>query len=187
MTSTGATITDLLVAARSGSDGALDRLYPMVHHELRRIAHLHMAGERPDHTLGTTGLVHEAYLKLVDQTRMEWQDRNHFFAMASRAMRQILVSYARRHRSAKRGGGSAPVTLDEGLHAAEQRADTLVALDEALGRLEAMEPRLGQVVECRFFGGLSEEETADVLGVTSRTVRRDWVKAKGWLYRELSG
>src|SRR5690242_4251150 len=186
MTPGEVTITDLLAQARSGSHEALERLLPLVHEELRRIAHLHMKHERPDHTLGTTGLVHEAYLRLADQRLMQWQDRNHFFSMASRAMRQILVSYARRHRSAKRGGGATPVTLDDRVPGVEQRAEHLLALDEALTRLEQLEPRLGRVVECRFFGGLTEDETADVLGVTARTVRRDWVKARGYLYRELS-
>jgi RNA polymerase sigma factor (TIGR02999 family) len=180
------TITDLLIGARNGAPGALDQLYPLVYQELRRIAHIHLAGERADHTLGTTGLVHDAYLKLVDQSHIQWQDRAHFYAMSSRAMRQILVSYARRHRAAKRGGGQDPITLDERTPGIDQRADNLLALDEALTRLESMDHRLSQVVECRFFGGLTEDETAEMLGVTARTVRRDWLKAKGWLYRELS-
>jgi RNA polymerase sigma factor (TIGR02999 family) len=141
--------------------------------------------ERTDHTLGTTGLVREAYLKLVDQTRIQYRDRGHFFAIASRAMRQILVDYARHHRARKRDGGRA-LNLDAGEVALDQRAEILLALDEALDRLTSLDPRLGQVVECRFFGGLSEEETAEVVGVTTRTVRRDWTKAKGWLREQLS-
>src|SRR5262249_40431492 len=138
-----------------------------------------------DHTLGTTGLVHEAYLKLVDQTRMQYHDRAHFFAIAARAMRQILVDYARHHRARKRGGGRA-ANLDAGEGPLDRRAEILPARDEALDRLATLDPRLGQVVECRFFGGLSEEETAEVVGVTERTVRRDWIKAKGWLRQQLS-
>ena len=179
-------ITELLLSLCAGRSEAMTRLFPLVYDELRRIAHCHLAGQREGHTLDTTGLVHEAYLRLVDQTRVEWNDRRHFYAAASRAMRHILVDHARRHSAAKRGGGRPVIELVEGTVAVEQRAELLVALDEALQRLEALDERLGRVVECRFFGGLTEEETAEVLGVTSRTVRRDWTKAKGWLYRELS-
>jgi len=178
-------ITGLLVAWRAGDRTAFDRLFPLVYDELRRIAHRQLGRERTDHTLGTTALVHEAYLKLVDQTRAQLVDRAHFFAVASRAMRRILVDYARRHRAVKRGGAQAPVSLDETTIVADQRAETLVALDEALTRLAAVDERLSQVVECRFFGGLTEAETAEALGVTARTVRRDWVKAKGWLSHAL--
>ena len=132
-------------------------------------------------------MVHEAYLRLVDQTRVQWTDRKHFFGIASLAMRRILVDYARRHGAAMRGGNRRPVTLDEAAMSVDDRADTLVALDEALDRLRELDERLVRVVECRFFGGLTEEETAEALGVTARTVRRDWVKAKGWLYQELGG
>lgn len=176
-------ITGLLLAWRAGDRSALDRLFPLVYDELRRIAHRQLGRERSDHTLGTTALVHEGYLRLVDQTRARWEDRAHFFAVAARAMRRILVDYARRHRAAKRGG--ARVSLDDATLLADERADTLVALDEALTRLTDVDERLGRVVECRFFGGLTEEETAEALGVTARTVRRDWVKAKGWLYHAL--
>lgn len=179
-------ITGLLVAWREGDRDALDRLIPLVYDELRRIAHGHLAGERADHTLRTTALVHEAYFKLVDASRVQWRDRAQFFAAAAGAMRRILVDYARRYRADKRGGGRAPLSLDEATAAVEERADTLVALDEALTRLAAMDERLSRVVECRYFGGLSDEETAEALGVTSRTVRRDWVKARGWLYEELN-
>lgn len=178
-------ITGLLVAWRAGDRAAFDQLFPLVYDELRRIAHRQLGGERPGHTLGTTALVHEAYLKLVDQTRAQLTDRAHFFAIAARAMRRILVDYARRHRAAKRGGAQAPVSLDDSMLLADLRADTIVALDEALTRLSELDARLSQVVECRFFGGLTEEETAEALAVTTRTVRRDWVKAKGWLHREL--
>jgi len=178
-------ITGLLLAWRAGDAGALDRLFPLVYDQLRRIAHQHLGRERPGHTLDTTALVHEAYLKLVDQTRVEWADRSHFFAVASQAMRRILVDYARRYRSEKRGGAPRRVSLTDAMLVAEQRADTLLAVDEALNRLAILDDRLSRVVEFRFFGGLSEAETAQVLGVTARTVRRDWAKAKGWLHRAL--
>lgn len=179
-------ITGLLVAWRAGDRTAVDRLFPLVYDELRRIAHRQLGGERPDHTLGTTALVHETYLKLVDQARAQLADRAHFFAVAARAMRRILVDYARRHRAAKRGGAQAPVSLDDTmLLLATQRADTLVALDDALLRLADVDERLSRVVEWRFFGGLTEEETAEALAVTARTVRRDWVKAKAWLAQVL--
>jgi RNA polymerase sigma factor (TIGR02999 family) len=180
-------VTELLLQLRHGHAGAMDRLFPLVYEELRHIAHRALMGERTGHTLGTTGLVHEAYLRLVDQTRIEYRDRGHFYGIAARAMRQILVDYARRHRAAKRGGGAQRVlVLDENVLALEDRAEVLVALDEALTVLAALEPRLVQVVECRFFAGLTEEETAEVVGVTARTVRRDWLKAKGWLYHQLT-
>ena len=179
-------LTELLLALREGQAGVVDRLYPLLYEELRRIAHRALRGERTGHTLGTTGLVHEAYLGLVDQTRLEYRDRAHFYGIAARAMRHILVDYARRHGAAKRGGSRRAISLDEAILAVEDRAEALLALDEALSELEALDPRLGQVVQCRFFGGLTEEETGEVLGVTARTVRRDWLKAKGWLYHHLS-
>lgn len=183
-------ITGLLIAWRAGDQDALNELFPRVYDELRRIAHRRLGREREGHTLGTTALVNEAYLKLVDQTRAQWTDRAHFFAVAARVMRRILVDYARRHQAQKRGGANVPVTLDDdalanATRAADERADMLVALDEALTRLAELDERLSRVVECRFFGGLTEEETADVLSVTARTVRRDWVKAKGWLHQAL--
>ena len=194
-------ITGLLVAARNGTPDAIERLFPLVYGELRRVAHRRLRAEATGHTLGTTALVHEAYLKLVDQTHAQWTDRKHFFAVAARAMRRILVDYARQHKAARRGGGQRPLPLDmvgdpggegdtEGRHAAIQvaaaeRADELVALDEALERLEKLDERQAKVVELRFYGELSEEEVAEVLGVTARTVRRDWVKAREWLYHEV--
>lgn len=178
-------ITDLLLQIRSGSPEAMDRLFHAVYGELRRIASHQLRNERPGHTLGTTGLVHETYLKLADQTRVQWQDRAHFYRVAACAMRRILVDYARRHRAQRRGGELHRITLDEEATAAE-RGETLLALDEALERLGGLNPRLSQVVECRYFGGLSEEETAEALGVTARTVQRDWAKARGWLYLELA-
>jgi len=178
-------VTDLLLEMRGGDPVLMDRLLPLVYQELRRIAHRQLRLERPGHTLGTTGLVHETYVRLVDQTRVEWRDRAHFFAAASCAMRRILVDYARRNRAARRGGATARLTLTDDVPAAE-RGEMLLALDEALDRLAALDPRLGQVVECRYFGGLTEQETAEVLGVTRRTVQRDWIKARGWLYLELN-
>jgi RNA polymerase sigma factor (TIGR02999 family) len=179
-------ITDLLLQASSGDGAAMERLFPLVYEELRRVAHRALRRENPGHTLGTTGLVHEAYLRLVDQTRVEWRNRSHFYAIAAQAMRRILVDYARRHRRAKRGGEQRRVTLDEGTVSLDERSENLIALDEALDRLAALNPRLSRVVECRFFAGLTAEEIAEATGVTVRTVKRDWAKARGWLYEELS-
>ena len=183
-------ITEALGALRNGAPDAMDRLAPLVYERLRRIAHRQLRAEPVGHTLSTTALVHEAYLRLVDQTRAEWQDRGHFFAVASGAMRRILVDYARRYRAARRGGGEdgapvRPISLDNTEIPAAERADALVALDEALERLGRLDERQARVVECRFFGGLSEAETAAALGISQRTVAREWVTARGWLYQEL--
>jgi RNA polymerase sigma-70 factor, ECF subfamily len=178
-------VTDLLLEMRGGDTQAMDRLFPLVYEELRRLAHAQLRRERPGHTLGTTGLVHETYVRLVDQTRVEWRDLGHFLLIAAWAMRRILVDYARRNRAARRGGGSVRFTLDADVPAAE-RGEMLLALDEALERLAVLDRRLSQVVECRYFGGLTEQETANVLGVTRRTVQRDWAKARGWLYLEMN-
>ena len=179
-------VTQLLIAYGQGDAQALDQLLPAVYSELHRIAMRHMRHERADHTLNATALVHEAYLKLTDQNQISWQNRAHFFAIASRVMRQVLISYARKHNAEKRGGG-APDTLLEGKEIAlNERADELLALDEALTRLATFDERLAQVVEYRFFGGLTIEETATVLEVSTMTVKRDWNKAKAWLYRELN-
>jgi RNA polymerase sigma factor (TIGR02999 family) len=177
-------ITDLLLQVRGGSPEAMDRLFHAVYGHLRRIASRQLRNERPGHTLGTTGLVHETYLKLADQTQVQWQDRAHFYRVAACAMRRILVDYARRCRAERRGGELRRVSLGEEA-TAQERGDTLLALDEALERLASVNQRLSHVVECRYFGGLTEEETAEALGVTSRTVQRDWAKARGWLYLEL--
>ena len=179
-------VTALLLRVRDGDPEAMDRLFPLVYEELRRIAHHHLRDERPGHTLGTTGLVHETYLKLVDQTRTQWRDRGHFFRVASWAMRRILVDYARSYRALRRGGNAQRVPLEDDI-ALSERGETLEALDEALDRLAAVDQRLSQVVECRYFGGLTTEETAEALGVSARTVERDWIKARGWLQLELSG
>ena len=178
-------ITGLLVAWRGGDATALDRLFPLVYEELRRIAHRQLTRERSGHTLSTTALVHEAYLRLVDQHRAEWADRAQFFAIAARMMRRILVDSARQHLAGKRDGTRKQVSLEDQDLSLEDRADLLVAVDEALQRLTAVDERAGRVVECRFVGGYTESETAEALGITDRTVRRDWVRAKAWLYEAL--
>jgi RNA polymerase sigma factor (TIGR02999 family) len=185
-------VTEALVALREGAPGAMDRLMPLVYDQLRRIAHRQLGLEPTGHTLSTTGLVHEAYLKLADQTRTQWQDRAQFFAIAAGAMRRVLVDYARRHRAARRGGGRdgvthRPVSLEDVEIPVAGRAEVILALDEALDRLARMDPRLAQVVECRFFAGLTEAETAAALAVSQRTVARDWVTARAWLHQELRG
>lgn len=182
----------------SDSTPAWDELVPLVYEELRAIAHAQLRRERDSHTLSTTALVHETYLRLLNQRRAEWRDPSHFFAVAARVMRRVLIDYARRHRAVKRAGALTQVPLDgegppgecigvaDDLPAvADERAELLVALDDALTRLAAFDKRLVRVVECRFFAGLSEDETATALGVTARTVRRDWVKAKDRLRRAL--
>ena len=187
-------ITEQLVAlGRRDDPTAWDRLVPLVYSELRAIAHRQLHRERDYHTLSTTALVHEAYLKLVDQRRVDWHDRAHFFAIAATIMRRVVIDSARRRCRARRAGVHELVPIGATLETFEsghwsqaelvvtERADELVALDEALTRLGALDDRLVRVVECRFFGGLTEEETAAALGVTARTVRRDWIKAKGWL------
>ena len=179
-------VTELLARARDGSGDAMDRLMPLVYDELRAIAHRQLRGERTQHTLSTTALVHEAYLKLVDQRRVNWQDRTHFFAVAARVMRRVLVDYARRRGAKKREGVRMEIPIEDAMIAIEDQADMLLELDEALTRLSERDERLARVVELRFFAGLTEDETAEVLGVSPRTVRYDWIKAKGWLYRELN-
>lgn len=178
-------VTQLLIAYGQGDRRALDRLLPLVYSELHGIAARQMRHERADHTLNATALVHEVYLKLMDQNQVSWQNRAHFFAIAARAMRQVLISYARKHNAEKRGGGAPNTILDGKEIALGDRADELLALDEALTRLAGFDERLAQVVEYRFFGGLTIEETAAVLDVSTMTVKRDWNKAKAWLYREL--
>lgn len=179
-------ITTLLHAWSGGDQEALAIVTPLVHAELRQIARRHMRGERSGHSLQVTGLINECYLRLADTQRMQWQDRMHFLAWASRLMRQILVDFARERQAAKRGSGVHHVRLSE-LHAAPELGRDLVALDDALRVLAGMDERKSQVVELRFFGGLSTEEIAETLGVSSKTVLRDWQLAKMWLYRELGG
>lgn len=175
----------LLDEPRGSRRDSLDRLLPAVYEELRALAHRHLAKHGHDGSLATTGLVHEAYLKLIDRSGAEWRDRAHFFALSSVAMRHVLVDQARARAALKRGGARRWVTLDEEAIALDDSAETLVAIDDALSALAAVEPRLAKVVECRFFGGLSEREIAEALGVTERTVERDWVKARMLLRRAL--
>jgi RNA polymerase sigma-70 factor (ECF subfamily) len=179
-------VTQLLIDWSRGDQAALDSLMPLVYEELRRIAHRYMRKERAGHTLQTTALINEAYLRLIEQQRVQWQSRAHFFAIAAQLMRRILVDYARNHGRAKRGGDALRVSLNEAAVASEERAAELIALDDALQRLADFDQRKSQVVELRFFGGLSIEETAEVLNVTPMTVVRDWKTAKAWLHREIS-
>lgn len=179
-------VTQLLLAYRDGDRDAFDRLVPMLYDDLRRIARRQLR-RSPGQTLDTTGLVHEAYLKLIDPAKVDWQDRGHFLAVSARAMRQVIIGYARKRSAGKRGGGERPVTLDEAQIAIDDQAERLLALDRALERLGGRDERLARVVECRFFAGLSEEETAQALGVSLRTAQRDWMRARAWLKEELRG
>ena len=178
-------ITVLLRAVASGDAMALEQLLPQVYSELRRIAAVRLRREQVGHTLTPTDLVHEAYLKLVPLGNVEWQSRAHFFAIASRAMRHVLVDHAERRSAAKRGGGQAPITLTDDGSATNTSLDDLIALGEALTRLERVDARQARVVECRFFGGLSLDETAEALNISAATVSRDWTFARAWLHREL--
>ena len=181
-------VTELLLDWSDGNQAALDRLTPLVYEELHRLAHQHMKRERryqQGHTMQTSALVNEAYLRLIDQRNAHWQNRAHFFSIASRLMRRILVDHARSHQYAKRGGGALKVSLDEAAMVSQERAAELVALDDALTSLAAVDPRKCQVVELRFFGGMSVEETAEALGVSAITVKRDWSTAKAWLHRAM--
>jgi RNA polymerase sigma-70 factor, ECF subfamily len=181
-------VTQMLSDASAGRAGALDRLYPLVYDELRRLAQAALGGERSGHTLQATALVHEAYLKLVDQTRARWHDRAHFFAIAAQAIRRILVDHARGRARQKRGGGWERLDVDALLNLpAGAPATGLLALEEALAKLAAAQPEKARVVEMRFFAGLTADEIAEVLQVTSRTVERHWHFARAWLYRELCG
>lgn len=179
-------VTRWLVDWSNGDQGALDKLMPLVYAELRQIAKRYMARQNPGHTLQTTALINEVFLKLVVQEEKSWQNRSHFFGVAAQAMRHILVDYARSKHYAKRGGGIRQVSLDEALTVSDERAAELVALDEALGELAKVDPRKCKVVELRYFGGLTVEETAEVLNVSAITIMRDWSMAKAWLHRELS-
>jgi RNA polymerase sigma-70 factor, ECF subfamily len=178
-------VTALLARWSHGDDAALAELTPLVYDELRRIAHRHMGRERPDHTLQTTALVNEAYLRLADQTNPRWQNRAHFFAVAARAMRQIVVDYARSQQSQKRGGGLLRIELDEAAVVSPEQSKEIVDLHEALERLAALDSRKAQVVELKYFGGLNYDEMAEVLKISRITVRRDWEFARLWLYTEL--
>ena len=178
-------VTQLLQKWSQGDDSALAELTPLVYEELRRLAHHYMKGERPDHTLQTTALVNEAYLRLADQTNPSWQSRAHFFAVAARAMRQILVSYARSNRAQKRGGGAARIELDEAAILSPEQSNEIVDVHEALEKLATLNSRKARVVELKYFGGLNYDEIAEVMKISTITVRRDWVFAKAWLHNEL--
>lgn len=186
MTPSSQSITQLLIEWRDGDQTALDRLIPLVHQELRRLAHHYLKRERPEHTLQTTALVNEAYLKLVDHKDMHWQNRAHFFAVAAQAMRRILVDHARSRDAIKRGRGVAVITLDEAAAIADTQAADLLALNDALDQLTLLDVRKSRIVELRYFGGMTVEEAAEVLGLSPTTVNREWQSAKTWLLRTMS-
>lgn len=179
-------VTKLLVRLRNGEDGIYDELYPLVYQNLRQLAYKHMNREMSDHTYSRTELVHETYLKMIDQTKIEAEDRNHFLAIASRCMRQILIDYARKKKAQKRGGSQKEITyMDELFQNQKQKAKKLIDIDDALKRLSKLNERLCKVVEMRFFGEMTIEQTANALEISESTVKRDWLKARGWLYKEL--
>ena len=180
-------ITQLLAEWSEGNQSALDKLYPLVYNELRRLAHGYLRRERKGHTLQTTALINEAYLRLVDQKNVHWANRLHFFGISAQIMRRILIDHARLHAYAKRGGGAQKVSLDEIAIVAVERASNLLLLDDALNRLAKIDPRRSHVVELRYFGGLNNEEIAGVLKISENTVTRDWNMARAWLYQELRG
>jgi len=179
-------VTNLLIELKNGNREAESRLMPLVYGELRRLAGLYMRGERPGHTLQATALVHEAYLRLVGYEDVDWQNRAHFFGVAANLMRRILVDHARAKQAKKRGGGDQKVSLDQAVLVRPEAPEQFLALDEALERLAKRDPRQARIVELRYFGGLSEEETAEVLQISVRTVKRDWSVARAWLYQQLN-
>jgi RNA polymerase sigma factor (TIGR02999 family) len=179
-------VTQLLINWSNGDEAALDDLIPLVHSELRRLARHYMGRENPGHTLQTSALINEAYIRLVDQQNVPWQNRAHFFAVSAQVMRHILIDHARSHCYAKRGGGARRVPLDEAVAINDQRAAELVALDDALNNLATLDPRKSQIIELRFFGGLSIEETAEAMKISPITVTREWRSAKAWLRREMN-
>ena len=178
-------VTRLLCEVRDGHQGAMEQLLPLVYDELRRLAGGYFRRERSDHTLQPTALVHEAYLKLVGQRSLQWENRGHFLGVAATLMRRILLDYARTHRAEKRGGGDQKVMLDEGMAVTELRAVEMISLDLALTKLASLDPEQARIVELRFFGGLSVEETAELMKISPATVKRYWASAKAWLYREI--
>jgi len=179
-------VTELLIEWSNGDKAALDKLIPLIHEELRRLAHHYMSHERPGHTLQTTALVNEAYLRLVSRKGVHWQNRAHFFAIAATLMRSILVDHARSHAYAKRGGDARKITIDEAMIVSQERAAEVVALDDVLKQLANFDPQQSRIVELRFFGGLTIDETAEVLGLSPATIKREWSTARAWLYRELN-
>lgn len=181
-------VTRLLKDWSNGDTSALEALMPLVYDELHRLASRYLSRERPDHTLQSTALVHEAYLRLISQRDVHWQNRSHFFGVAAQMIRRILVDHARAHQAAKRGSGAVKLSLDEALASPENQPDLdLLALDDALNRLAEIDPQQGRIVELRYFAGLSIDETAEVLHISPATVKRDWVMAKAWLFREITG
>jgi RNA polymerase sigma factor (TIGR02999 family) len=180
-------ITELLEQWSGGNQAALDKLYPLVYEELRRLARSYMKREPKGHTLQTTALINEAYVRIVDQKSVHWQNRSHFFAISAQIMRRILVDHARRYLHAKRGGGPRRVSLDEAMIVAAERSEEVLMLDEALSNLARMDPRRCQVVELRYFAGLNNQEIASVLHISENTVMRDWNLARAWLYQQLGG
>ena len=180
-------ITQLLAKWREGNQSALDELYPLLYDEMHRLARRYMSRERKGHTLQTTALINEAYVRLVDQKNVPWANRSHFFAISAQIMRRILIDHARRHQYAKRGGGARQVSLEEAATVVPDQSEELLRLDEALKSLAEMDPRRSQVVELRYFGGLNNEEIAGVLHISENTVTRDWNMARAWLYQQLTG
>lgn len=187
MSSTEQDVTKLLRDWSDGEQKAFDELLPIVYNELRRLAHNYLNRERSDHTLQTTALVHEAYLKLVDQREVKWQNRAHFFAISAQAMRRILIDKARRHAAVKRGEAPEKLSLDDALNLSTDSDETMLALDEALNELETIDPQQSRVIELRYFGGLTIEETAEVMNLSPATIKREWAMARAWLYKKITG
>lgn len=183
-----ASATELLTRLKKGEDGVYDQLYPIIYEELRQLAYAHMRRQSPDHTLSKTELVHETYLKMIDQTQIDFNDKSHFLAIASRCMRQILIDYARKKHAKKRGGKEKDKTfIDELFEVTNQKAEELINIDSALDELAELNGRLAKVVEMRFFGEMTIPEVANALNISESTVKRDWMKARGWLFKELKG
>lgn len=181
-------VTELLVRLKEGENSVHEQLYPLIYEELKRIAYTHMNRQSPDHTLSKTELVHEAYLKMIDQTKIDFKDKSHFMAIASNCMRQILIDYARKKQAKKRGGKQKDLTyIDQLFNDHDQKTEELLGIDKALDRLAKLNERLSKVVEMRFFGEMTIDETARALDISQSTVKRDWMKARGWLYKELKG
>jgi RNA polymerase sigma-70 factor (ECF subfamily) len=179
-------VTQLLIEWSNGDKAALDKLMPLIHEELQRLAHHYMSRERPGHTLQTTALIDEAYLRLINRKDVHWQNRAHFFAIAAQVMRSILVDHARSHAYAKRGGGARKIAFEDAMLVTQERAAEVVALDDALKALASFDPQQSRIVELRFFGGLTIEETAEAMGLSPATIKREWTSAKAWLYHEVA-
>ncbi|SHE38073.1 RNA polymerase sigma factor, TIGR02999 family [Fodinibius roseus] len=181
-------VTQLLIRLKKGENGIYDQLYPLIYEEMKKLAYVQMSKQSPDHTLSKTELVHETYLKMIDQTQLDFKDKSHFLAISSRCMRQILIDYARKKNAKKRGGKKKDLTfIDELFEGQDKKAQELIDIDAALNELEKLNERLTKVVEMRFFGEMTIQETAEALDVSESTVKRDWMKARGWLYKELKG